>query len=175
VTLTGLAVNGWNNVLDNNDGKTFGVQGTWSNDDLRISAGYLTGPEGDYESLWRHFADVVVAWSYEQLELLANADYIAEDNGDGTYNQLWGVMLSGRLRFPPFVALALRGEVIADPDDRSELITGTFTLELTPIEHLVIRLDNVLDVATDDRFQDRNELPSSTVFSTILGVVVHSD
>jgi hypothetical protein len=174
VTVTALAVNGWNNVLDDNDGKTFGAQASWSNDQLRISAGYLTGPEGAREGLWRHFGDLVVALTFDTLEILGNANYIAEDVGEGSFDQLWGAMISGRLRFPPLAALALRGEVIGDPDAGTELYTATFTVEVTPIEELVLRVDNRLDVSSDDRFQDPDGLPSQTVFSTILGVVVHT-
>ncbi len=175
VTVTGIAVNGWNNVLDNNDGKTFGAQVGWSNDNVRVIGGYLTGPEGDDDGLWRHFADLVVGVTFGDFEVLANADYVAEDNGDGTFNHLWGAMLSGCLKFPPLVHLALRGEVIADPDDDWQLLTGTFTVGVTPVEHLVIRLDNRLDYATDARFQDRQYQPSEVAFSSVLGVVVHSD
>lgn len=50
-----LAVNGWNRTIDNNTGKTFGIQGTLrvpsggeSDDDLvTVSLGYLMGPEFD--------------------------------------------------------------------------------------------------------------------------------
>ncbi len=175
LTLTAIAVNGWNNVIDNNNGKTFGGQAVWSIDHLRISAGYLGGPEGDRDDLWRHLGDVIVTVSVDQLELIANGDYVAEDNGDGTFHQTWGAMLSGRVRFPPMFAMALRGEVIGDSNASGELYTGTFTLELTPVEHLVIRLYNRVDYATDTRFQDPQGQPSNTVVSTILGVVVHSD
>ncbi len=48
-----LAVNGWNRTIDNNSGKTFGVQGTYrlpkaegSDEDLlTVALGYLMGPE----------------------------------------------------------------------------------------------------------------------------------
>lgn len=175
VTLTGIAVNGWNNVLDSNDGKTFGLQASWSSGVLGVAAGYLGGPEGTRDDLWRHFADLVVTLRVDQLELALNADYVAEQIEDGTFDHLWGVMLSGRLRVLPLFAVALRGEVIGDPDTGAQLYTGTLTLELTPVEHLVIRLDNRVDGASDPRFQDNNGLPAHTVMSTILGVVVHSD
>lgn len=175
VTITGIAVNGWNNVLDNNDGKSFGIQASWSTDHLRIVAGYLGGPEGERDDLFRHFADVVITVSVDRLEIVANGDYVAEDLGDGTFDQLWGVMLSGRLRFPPLFGMALRGEAIGDPETEDMLYTGTFSLELTPAEHLVVRLDNRLDYASDPRFHDTNAQPSNSVFSMVLGVVVHSD
>ncbi len=175
VTLTGIAVNGWNNVLDGNDGKTFGLQASWSSGGVGVAAGYLGGPEGTRDDLWRHFADLVVTLRVDQLELALNGDYVAEQVEDGSFDQLWGVMLSGRLRVPPLFAVALRGEVIGDPEAGAQLYTGTLTLELTPVEHLVIRLDNRVDAASDPRFQDNNGLPAHTVMSTILGVVVHSD
>jgi hypothetical protein len=54
-----LAVNGWNNAVDNNLGKSFGLQGTLrvpagggSDDDLlTVSLGYLMGPEADDTAL----------------------------------------------------------------------------------------------------------------------------
>ncbi|HET9930635.1 MAG TPA: porin [Polyangiaceae bacterium] len=55
-----LAVNGWNRTIDNNSGKTFGLQGTYrlpkaegSDEDLlTVAVGYLVGPEhGDTQTL----------------------------------------------------------------------------------------------------------------------------
>jgi hypothetical protein len=52
-----LAVNGWNNTIDNNVGKTFGVQGTFhvrnadGSDMLTASLGYMIGPERDDTAL----------------------------------------------------------------------------------------------------------------------------
>ncbi|MCB9751522.1 MAG: outer membrane beta-barrel protein [Myxococcales bacterium] len=44
-----IAVNGWNRTLENNRGKTFGIQPAFSSADGRFSLalGYLTGPEND--------------------------------------------------------------------------------------------------------------------------------
>lgn len=176
LTFTGIAVNGWNNVLDNNDGKTFGLQVAYANGPLTVSAGYLAGPEGaDNDDLWRHFADVIVKLEVDDLQLVANGDYSAEDVGGGVFDQRWGVMASGRLRFPPYVALGLRGEYIGDPETGSGLATATFTVEVIPIEHLILRLDNRVDVSTEPSFQDPSGAPSETVFSSILGVVVRTN
>lgn len=178
VTITGLVVNGWNNVIDDNDMKTFGAQLSWSEGALSVSAGYLGGPEGaGNDELWRHFADVVIGLDLGALTLSANADYSAEDIGGGTFVQLWGVMLAGRLGLSDHLGLALRGEYIGDPDDGSGLVTGTATLEVTPTENLIIRLDTRVDAVTDEGagFQD----PSTgdideAAFTSILGVVVRS-
>jgi len=176
LTFTGLAVNGWNNVLDDNDMKTFGLQVGYENSGVAVSAGYLGGPEGaGNEDLWRHFADVLVTVEVGDLELAANADYVAEELGGGMFDQLWGVMVSARLRFAPYVALGLRGEYIGDPDTDTGLATGTFTIEVTPMEHLIIRLDSRVDLSTDDTFQDPSGAPSPTAVSSILGMVVRTN
>jgi hypothetical protein len=48
VKLTALAVNGWDHTVDNNDGKSFGLQVGFTPDErLSLFLGYLTGPEQD--------------------------------------------------------------------------------------------------------------------------------
>jgi putative OmpL-like beta-barrel porin-2 len=53
LSLRALAVNGWNNTIDNNSGKTFGLQATVhaprgdGHDIVAASLGYLGGPERD--------------------------------------------------------------------------------------------------------------------------------
>jgi hypothetical protein len=70
-----LAVNGWNRSLDNNSGKTFGLQGTYrlpkaadsDEDALTLSLGYLMGPEQP------DFAEIICG-SDERFDLEANPD-----------------------------------------------------------------------------------------------------
>jgi hypothetical protein len=46
--VTALVVNGWNQTLDNNAGKTFGLQARWTPvPELGLSLGWLGGPEQD--------------------------------------------------------------------------------------------------------------------------------
>lgn len=48
VDFTGMLVNGWNNSLDNNRGKSAGLQLAWSpSDRFGVYLGYLVGAEGD--------------------------------------------------------------------------------------------------------------------------------
>ena len=48
LALTALVVNGWNNTIDNNLGKSFGLQLTMAPADrLRVALGWLGGPEQD--------------------------------------------------------------------------------------------------------------------------------
>lgn len=49
LSATLLVVNGWNNSVDNNVGKTFGLQGKYAsrNEKVSVALGYLGGPEHD--------------------------------------------------------------------------------------------------------------------------------
>jgi hypothetical protein len=53
--LTGFFMNGWNNVVDNNSGKTYGVSFAWNpNKKFGITENYMAGPEqNNVNSDWR--------------------------------------------------------------------------------------------------------------------------
>ncbi len=175
-SVTAIAVNGWNNVLDNNDGKSGGIQFAYSSGGVTLSAGYMTGPEqAGVDDRFRHLVDAVARVDVGDLSLWGNFDITVEDIGDGNTDTLAGGMVAARYGIIPEFAIAARGEYLHDPDTASGLGTGTVTLEVTPASHLVIRLDTRVDVATDDRFVDTQAQPSQTAVSSVLGVVVHSD
>lgn len=187
LTLTGILVNGWNNVLDNNDGKTGGVMARYAVGPLSASIGYLVGPEkspddttpGDEDARLRHFVDAVVGLDLGDFDLISNGDLVVEDIGNGATFTLWGVMLGARYQLIEELALAARVEYIGLPDlpedAGRDLWTTTFTLDVQPASQLVIRLDIRTDVASDDRFIDTDGDPTEVAFSAVLGVVVHSD
>ncbi|AKF09756.1 porin [Sandaracinus amylolyticus] len=199
LTLTAIAVNGWNNVSDNNDGKSVGIQGALTVGDFSVALGYLTGPEqsdcnaipgpddppiagcvtdedlGDHDGRFRHLVDLILRYSVGDLALVANGDVTIEDFGPAGYTTIAGGMIGAQYRFIPEFALALRGEVLYFEDTDESLTTGTFTIEVAPDPHLVFRLDNRLDVSSYDQFVDNSGQPSELVFSSILGVVAHSD
>lgn len=187
LTLTGILVNGWNNVLDNNDGKTGGVMARYAVGPLSASIGYLVGPEkspddttpGDEDARLRHFVDAVIGLDLGDFDLISNGDLVVEDIGNGDTFTLWGVMLGARYQLIDELALAARVEYIGLPDlpedAGRDLWTTTFTLDVQPASQLIIRLDIRTDVASDDRFIDTDGDPTEVAFSAVLGVVVHSD
>src|SRR5258706_15268639 len=79
---TGYIVNGWNNVVDNNSGKTYGFSlALTPTKKLSIIPTYLAGPETGYGTLgptnvnntWRQTWDLVVGYSFtSKLSFLAN-------------------------------------------------------------------------------------------------------
>jgi hypothetical protein len=77
-SLSGFVVNGWNNVVDNNRRKTFGVQAVIKpTPSLTISQNYMFGPEqaGNNDD-WRHLWDGTVTYAVnDSVSLLANYDY----------------------------------------------------------------------------------------------------
>jgi hypothetical protein len=95
--VTGYFVNGFNNVVDNNSGKTYGLSNVWTptkNDTLTVN--YFAGPEeptGSYgftspaettlynvNGIWRQTWDLVYQRNLtSKLTFLANYDYVHGD------------------------------------------------------------------------------------------------
>jgi hypothetical protein len=78
VTLAGVLVNGWNNVVENNDSKTVGVQLVLKpTSALSIVQNFMTGAEqAGNDDDWRTLSDTVVMFAATpQLTVMANYDY----------------------------------------------------------------------------------------------------
>ncbi len=125
--ITGYLVNGWNNVLDNNTGKTLGVSFAWTpTKKFGITQNYMAGPEGtSTNSHWRQLSDTVATFTpTSKLSLMLNYDY---GRGDylplGTRPVFWtGVGGYVRYAFNPRYAIATRYEYY---DDHDGFTTGT--------------------------------------------------
>jgi hypothetical protein len=162
-------VNGWNNSIDNNAGKTFGANislgsaGLWS-----ASFSYFVGPEqpdmltaddgttvmdNDANGRLRHLADVVLSVTpVEGLTASLNGDFGIESTVDGE-SRWYGLAVVGRYQFLEQWAAAARGEVVVDPQGfltavkNQQLWSGTATLEYAPIEAIILRLEGRVDRA----------------------------
>ncbi|HWZ93154.1 MAG TPA: porin [Polyangiaceae bacterium] len=242
LNLRALAVNGWNNTVDNNSGKTFGLQATVhaprgdGRDVVAASLGYLGGPERDDYAVitcapgskfdrssasgcsvgtgdatgtigqasenskgWRHFVDLVVTSDpIEALHLVLNADFGVEAVRDSQLSphfspeQWWGAMLGARYLLPHGFAIGGRGEYYHDDDGlttgsvyldraamtglrpipRTNIVTGTLTVDYLPTKNLMLRLDNRLDHADNQIFAKGIRELTGTLVTTTLGVVV---
>ena len=76
--VTGYLVNGWNNSVDNNSGKTTGFSAAWTpNAKFSLVQNYLVGPEQFNDNCdFRHLSDTVVTYSPNaKLSFMANYDY----------------------------------------------------------------------------------------------------
>ncbi|MBI5537324.1 MAG: porin [Deltaproteobacteria bacterium] len=140
---------------------------------------------------WRHLIDLVLTASpTDALALSLNGDYAIEKILDATgaqKNARWmGAALAGRFAFSDTWAAALRGELFRDNDGLMtgavdaqgspadlKLYTGTLTLEAKPSEWMIVRLDNRVDVASQEVFRKEvNGGASKTQFTSLLGVVI---
>jgi hypothetical protein len=77
-SLSGFFVNGWNNVVDNNTGKTYGVSFGWNpNKKFGIAQNYMIGPEqNSLNSHVRQLSDTVITYSpTSRLSFIVNGDY----------------------------------------------------------------------------------------------------
>lgn len=163
VGVTGMLVNGWGHIVDNNLAKSVGLAVSLTPGDVvGISLGYLGGAQSDdvdpetgepiAGANWdlRHLADVVITVDLPKLDLALNADYVIDDTPTG-YQQWYGAMLSAQLTPRPWLGFGARAEYLVDPDGaltglrRNTLATGTFTVSGYPTPKLGIRLDTRAD------------------------------
>jgi hypothetical protein len=162
LTLAGYVVNGWNNVVDNNSGKTVGIQAIVKpTSKLTLIQNYFTGPEQtdftDNDDDWRHLIDTTLIYSATpSLSLMANYDY-GSDRIDGTGVHWQGVALYARYQANSWFALAPRFEWYDDHDGfttglRQTLKEFTITSEQKISGSLITRLEYRKDFSNEDYF-----------------------
>jgi hypothetical protein len=161
LSLTGALVNGWNNVEENNDGKTFGLLLSLTpSKKLSIEQTYLFGPEQPDDTRHkRHFFDTNIFYDInKRFSLMGNYDYGFDTLSDGTKVRWQGV--AAALRYVPAKRLAFspRFEWYKDYDGfttgaAQRLREFTFTGEYKLAEHLVTRLEYRRDWSTEAFFQ----------------------
>jgi hypothetical protein len=142
VTVKLMAVNGWNNTIDNNQAKSFGGQVSYTPvEQFTASVGYMGGAEQPEQvagvdatgaaitaanpganSRWRHLGDVVLdVKPHPSVRILANATFVADKvldpttGGDKNVNW-WGVSLMGRYAVNNYFGVGGRFEFIRDKD-----------------------------------------------------------
>jgi hypothetical protein len=183
--LTGYLMNGWNNSVDNNSGKTTGFTAAWTpNSKFGLTENYLVGPEqADDNSDFRHLTDTVVTYSPNaKLSLMANYDY-GHDRakplvpGSPTTPVYW-TGFAGYIKYAPNAtwAVATRGEWFKDHDGFS---TGTaqnvgeFTLTLQRMlaSKIITRLEFRRDMSDQDVFPYRTGLFKDAQNTVTLGMV----
>lgn len=117
-TLAGYLVNGWNNVVDNNTGKTVGILATVKpTAKLTVVGNYMAGPEqlGNNDD-WRHLFDTTVTYAVNgRLSLMANYDY-GFDRIAGARVHWQGIAGYFRVQANKWLAFAPRFEWYDDHD-----------------------------------------------------------
>lgn len=142
-------VNGWNNIVDNNTGKTVGLQFGWTpNKKVSFVQNYMVGPEetGNNDNIRELWDSVVTYTPTGKLSLMANYDYGRGDRMAGVSNVVWWSGIAGyaRYAFNDKYALALRYEYYDDKygfttGNAQHLNEGTLTFERIVAKHLITR------------------------------------
>jgi hypothetical protein len=117
-------VQGWNNVKDNNSGKTIGLTGVYTFKKGTWSQNYYVGPEKtDTNKGWRQVFDTTVLVNpTDNDSLYVNVDYGHEKALFGGSNNWSGIAGAYRHQLKKGFAVAARTEYFADSDGFS---TGT--------------------------------------------------
>ncbi len=120
-----MLVNGWDNVRDNNRGKTVGAQLAFApTGRASVSVSYLGGPEQNDASNMRHLLDLVGTWKPNgRLSLATNYDYGAEARvplaataGGGIEDVTWqGIAGYARVDLTARFFVTVRAERFDDP------------------------------------------------------------
>lgn len=149
VTVMGGLVNGWNNIVDNNTGKTLmGAVTVKPSSRMSIVGNYMAGPEqtGTNEN-WRHLFDGIVSVAATpKVTLTANYDYGREGQGTSTSVHWQGVAGYAKIQATPMIAFTPRVEFYDDADGFTtgyvqKLKEVTATVELKASDNLQWRIE----------------------------------
>jgi hypothetical protein len=170
-TFTGTIhlVNGWNNVVDNNTGKTVGFTGSWSpSPHFTLTSNYMFGPEKNGTNRgYRHLSDTVAMINVnQQVSFMLNYDYGIDKIAGGGKARWTGVAGYARLAPTKRFAFIPRLEWFNDADGfatgvAQKLKEATLTAEFKMMEGLLSRFEYRRDWS-DQRFFDRGNTPASS-------------
>ncbi len=176
----GLQVaNGWNNVDDNNSGKTIGLTGALTLGRVSWNHNYYFGPEKATGG-FRHLYDTTVLVAANRFtSLYINFDYGRDNRPGGGADQWGGVAGAARFAITPKFAVAPRLEWFNDADGFStgtaqRLKEGTITGEYVIMPGVVGRLEYRRDWSNVPFFE-RGSIPGVFKSQTTMlaGVTVY--
>ncbi|MCG3112251.1 MAG: porin [Candidatus Manganitrophus sp. SB1] len=180
IWVNGYVLNGWNNTVENNNGKTFGAQvGIIPIKPLTVILNWI-GPEksagGGFED--RQVYDVIAIFNAtDTLSFAANYDYGTQDPIGGGDSMTWsGIAVYARMGFDPY-AVAVRLENGTDDDGvmygtaDNTVQSATLTGEVKVADNLLIRAEFRHDMADEDIFADEGGVVTDSQSRAVLGVV----
>lgn len=157
-------VNGWNNVEDNNTGKTLGITGAVAASKASWANTYYVGPEkNDTNTGLRHLFDSVFTINPKpKVHASLNFDYLVEARASAGHYRMVGICGAARYQFNPWFAIAPRLEWVNDADGFSTGIIQkvkefTLTGELKVREGLLARFEYRRDWSNQRFFNRGNE------------------
>jgi len=158
LTVTGFLFNGWNDVVDNNTGKSVGLQVSGKpSAAVSISETYIGGPETPNDnSGWRHLSDTVVSYTPTKTTSVAlNYDIGTDRNSRQTWQ---GIAAYLKYQANDWFAVVPRYEFLKDKD---AFMTGisqnvqefTLTAELKHKDGVLMRIEYRGDFASEPFFR----------------------
>jgi putative OmpL-like beta-barrel porin-2 len=171
-------VQGWNNIYDNNKGKTLGLTGSYNWKKATWSNAYYVGQEKTAMSGVRHLYDTVILVNpTDKISTAINFDY-AQDKIPGAGTAKWaGIAASARFALGSKAAFSPRVEYFKDMDGFStgtaqalKEITLTGEYKLAP--WLISRLEFRNDWSDVEFFEKKNGLGKSQA-TVLLGLMVY--
>jgi hypothetical protein len=157
-------VNGWNNVDDNNSGKTIGITNAFAGKKISYFNNYYAGPEktGTNEG-WRQFSDqVLLLTPHDKASFYLNYNYGHERDTDGAKGIISAIAAAARFQANDCFAISPRIEYY---NDRGIWTSGTvqklkeFTLtaELKHSKGFLTRMEYRRDWSNEPFFDRGNQ------------------
>jgi hypothetical protein len=161
-------VNGWNNIEDNNSGKTIGLNGTITYAKWNWANNYYVGPEHNNTNVgFRNLFDTVLNITPPgKANAYINYDYGRDKNIGPGAAVWWGLAGALHIQATSKVAFTPRIEYFSDADGFStgtpqHLKEFTFTGEYKWVEGVLTRLEYRHDWSDEDFF-DAGTVPASS-------------
>jgi hypothetical protein len=177
VTLMGGVVNGWNNAVENNTGKTvLGSITLKPTAAFSVIENYIGGPEQPgNNSDWRNLSDTVVSYTASPMvSLLFNYDYAREAIA-GTSVHWQGVAGYAKLQANKHVAFIPRAEYFDDEAGFSGVVQKikefTFTTELKAADNFLWRVEYRGDFSDAAPFTSASGLPKKSQHAIVFGIL----
>ncbi|MCU1293845.1 MAG: hypothetical protein JWP08_2695 [Bryobacterales bacterium] len=173
-------VNGWNNIEDNNSGKTYGVVGVLTKPKYTFNVNYYVGPEqANTNHGYRNLIDGTLGLTpTSAVSIYLNYDYAQQRSSTtNVLSHYQGLAGAARFQITKTIAFAPRAEIFNDPQGFStgtnQLLNEiTLTGEYKIAEGILSRVEYRRD-HSDHQFFDRGNTPASAHDqSTLLAGVV---
>jgi Putative beta-barrel porin-2, OmpL-like. bbp2 len=185
--LSGYLVNGWNNSVDNNSGKTTGFTAAYTpSSKFAFTENYLVGPEqADDNSDFRHLSDTVITYSpTAKLSFMGNYDYghdhlSAHSPVPVAFPMpVWWSGFAGFIKYAPNDKwyVATRGEYFKDHDGyetgtAQDLSSFTLTFQRMLASKIISRLEYRRDMSNQNTFPYRDGLFKDAQNTVTIGLI----